>query len=113
MIQRKQTVFLFLAVVLALVCLFMRLTWLDALQGLLAVVACYTVFQFKNRLFQAKLCLLCLLLVFAWYIGLAVLQGSNITTVEALPMVEAILIFLARKGIIDDEKLVRAADRIR
>jgi len=28
-------------------------------------------------------------------------------------MVNAILIFLARKGILDDEKLVRAADRIR
>jgi len=34
-------------------------------------------------------------------------------TVEALPMVNAILIFLARKGILDDEKLVRSADRIR
>ena len=30
-----------------------------------------------------------------------------------MTMVAVILIFLARKGILDDEKLVRAADRIR
>jgi hypothetical protein len=41
-----------------------------------------------------------------------VLEG-RVGTVEGLPMVNAILIFLARKGILDDEKLVRAADRIR
>jgi len=50
--------------------------------------------------------------VFAWYIGVAVLEG-RVGTIEGLPMVNAILIFLARKGILDDEKLVRAADRIR
>jgi hypothetical protein len=51
-------------------------------------------------------------LVFVWYILLAVYQ-SYVTTIDALPLVDAILIFLARKGILDDEKLVRAADRIR
>jgi hypothetical protein len=41
-----------------------------------------------------------------------VLEGEA-SLVESLPMVAVILIFLARKGILDDEKLVRAADRIR
>ena len=58
------------------------------------------------------LCLVGLFVVFAWYIGLAVTEGQ-VGMVEGLPMVNAILIFLARKGILDDEKLVRAADRIR
>ena len=31
----------------------------------------------------------------------------------ALPAVSAILCFMARKGVLADEKLVRAADRIR
>lgn len=61
---------------------------------------------------QARLCLAGLFIVFVWYIGVAVLEG-RVDTVEALPMVNAILIFMARKGILDDEKLVRAADRIR
>ena len=112
MIQRKQTVFLLLTCIVALVCLFMRLQWLDALQAVSAVLSAYTIFQFRRRILQARLCLAGLFVIFAWYIGLAVLEG-RVGTVEGLPMVNAILIFLARKGILDDEKLVRAADRIR
>ena len=112
MIQRKQTVFLLLACIVALVCLFMRLQWLDALQAVSAVLSAYTIFQFRRRILQARLCLAGLFVIFAWYIGLAVLEG-RVGIVEGLPMVNAILIFLARKGILDDEKLVRAADRIR
>lgn len=112
MIQRKQTVFLLLAVVLALVCVIVDPTWLDALQGAVAAVAGYTIFLFKTRMRQAAFCLVAILLVLAWYVGLAVLQCQP-GTLDALPMCEAILIFLARKGIISDEKLVRAADRIR
>ena len=112
MIQRKQTVFLLLACIVALVCLFMRLQWLDALMAVSAVLSAYTIFQFRRRILQARLCLAGLFVIFAWYIGLAVLEG-RVGTVEGLPMVNAILIFLARKGILDDEKLVRAADRIR
>ena len=112
MIQRKQTVFLLLACIVALVCLIMRLQWLDALMAVSAVLSAYTIFQFRRRILQARLCLAGLFVIFAWYIGLAVLEG-RVGTVEGLPMVNAILIFLARKGILDDEKLVRAADRIR
>lgn len=112
MIQRKQTVFLLLACILALVCGIVRLQWIDVLLAVLAALSAYTIFQYKRRLFQARLCLAGLFLVFAWYIGVAVLE-ARVGTIEALPMVDAILIFLARKGILDDEKLVRAADRIR
>ena len=112
MIQRKQTVFLLLACILALVCLFMRLQWLDALLAVSAVLSAFTIFQYRRRIMQARLCLVGLFIIFAWYIGLAVLEG-RVGTIEGVPMVNAILIFLARKGILDDEKLVRAADRIR
>ena len=112
MIQRKQTVFLLLACVLALVCFFLRMQWVDALQLLSALLSAFTIFQYRRRIVQARLCLAGLAIVFAWYIGIAVLEG-RVGTVEALPMVDAILIFMARKGILDDEKLVRAADRIR
>ena len=112
MIQRKQTVFLLLACVLALVCFFLRWQWIDTLQLGSALLSAVTIFQYHRRIVQARLCLVGLFIVFAWYIGIAVLEGS-VGTVEALPMVNAILIFMARKGILDDEKLVRAADRIR
>lgn len=112
MIQRIQTVYLLLAAVLAVVCSCIRLTWLDALQLLTAAVCLGAIFLYAKRMLQAKICLVALLLVFAWYIGLAVLQGF-VNTFDCIPMIEAILIFLARKGIIHDEKLVRAADRIR
>ena len=112
MIQRIQSVYLLVAAVLAIVCFCLRLTWLDALQLVTAAICIATIFLYTKRMLQANLCLVALLTVFAWYIGLAVLQGY-VDTVDGLPMVEAILIFLARKGIIHDEKLVRAADRIR
>ena len=112
MIQRKQTVFLLLAAILAVVCLVVRLQWIDVLQGVSVVLSTYTIFLYRQRPLQARLCLAGLLVVFAWYIGVAVLEG-RVGTIEGLPMVNAILIFLARKGILDDEKLVRAADRIR
>jgi hypothetical protein len=112
MIQRKQTVFLLLAAILAVVCLVVRWQWIDILQGLSAALSVYTIFLYKKRLVQARFCLFGIVIVFVWYILLAVYQ-SYVTTIDALPLVDAILIFLARKGILDDEKLVRAADRIR
>ena len=112
MIQRKQTVFLLLAAILAVVCLVVRWQWIDIVQGLSALLSTFTIFQYKKRLQQAKLCLLGIALIFMWYILVAVYQGY-LNTIDALPMVNAMLIFMARKGILDDEKLVRAADRIR
>ena len=112
MIQRKQTVFLLLAAILAVVCAVVRWQWIDIVEGLSAVLSVYTIFIYKQRPRQAKLCLAGLLVVFVWYILLAVYQGY-VTTSESRPIISAMLIFMARKGILDDEKLVRAADRIR
>ena len=89
MIQRIQTVFLLLAAILAVVCLVVRWQWLDVVQGLSAVLSVYTIFIYRQRPRQAQLCLLGIALVFVWYILLAVYQG-NVTTIDALPMVNAI-----------------------
>ena len=116
MIQRIQTVYLLAAAILGLVHL---LAWpLFAVQALATVLSLWAIFLFKQRPRQAKICLAAVLMNLAWYIVLAVLiqQGQlpeSLPYTACLPLVAAILCFLARRGVLADEKLVRAADRIR
>lgn len=97
-------------------------TWpLFAMLLLASSVAVYSIFLYRRRLLQARLCVVSLLLYVAWYIGLVVVSKSlapdaqdfNLSIVAALPAVSAILCLMARNGILADEKLVRAADRLR
>lgn len=89
-----------------------------------AVIALGTIFMYKNRKLQMNLCAIGLLFSALWYvdyllmffgiIGLESTEGKmNVNFGACLPLVAIILVFLARKGVSDDEKLVRAADRIR
>lgn len=149
--QRKQTVFLFLAVVAAFVCLCLPIgyyepegmgvnavlynLWLKdadgvahlsvaALFGVLLVtcaIGLYAIFKFKNRIFQARLCMFSILMLVGWYLlygfygYIAKPEGTtfHFDFSACLPLVSLIFYVMARKGIIADEKLVRAADRIR
>lgn len=152
MIQRIQTLFLFLAVVCMVVCLCQPMgvffpdtmntgtelynLWTLALEDgsrsfanwpmfavllLAATVSLFAIFTFKNRKKQARMCVIAILLCMAWYISLVVfgylLEPENTkfypSVMAALPLVAVILLFMARHRIIADEKLVRAADRIR
>jgi len=116
MIQRKQTLFLLVAAILGLV---FWLSWpLFVIQAFASALSLYTIFIYKKRPLQAKLCLVTILIHFAWYIALAALihQGKadqNLPIVACFPLIAAILCFMARKAILADERLVRAADRIR
>ena len=110
MIQRKQTLYLLAAAIIGLLHL---LAWtLFAIQLLASIVCLYTIFKYKQRKRQAALCLVAVGLNIVWYLVLAVLiqQGmlpEAIPYVACLPLVAAILCFLARKGVIDDEKVVK------
>ena len=128
MIQRKQTVFLFLALVATICCLCMPVgtfvqqgmgtdstvfnLWMEqdgnknfAVWPLFVVlllscpVCLMAIFAFRNRMLQSKLCV----------VGMALHVGFA----SAFPVVALVLYFMARRGILADEKLVRAADRIR
>ena len=119
MIQRKQTLFLLVAAILGLV---FWLSWplfvIQAFASAASALSLYTIFIYKKRPLQAKLCLVTILIHFAWYILLAALihQGKadqNLPIVACFPLIAAILCFMARKAILADERLVRAADRIR
>jgi len=150
MIQRKQTIFLILAIICTVVamclpvCTFvsadgatsaMYNLWLTTADGVhqlkvwplfvillvtlpFAVVA---IFAYKNRMFQARLCRLNMFLIFGWYIVAIVYtrtlpeagSGMSFGIGWYLPFISMILYLLARRGIIADEKLVKAADRLR
>jgi peptidoglycan/LPS O-acetylase OafA/YrhL len=113
MIQRIQTVYLLVAAIVAVVCavfdgeLITRL-----LAALMAVVALVTIFLYRNRTLQTTLCNVVMCVGIMFYIVLAVKQ-PDMEWFLALPLVGVLLTFLARKGIVKDEKLVRSLDRIR
>ena len=80
-----------------------------------------TIFLFKNRMLQSRMCLCNLFLLVAWYIVFGVMTRNVISAdtdfhvafAVCLPAISIVLIFMARIAILKDEKLVRAADRIR
>ena len=150
MIQRKQTIFLLLAVIAMMACLCMPVgkfmsgtmqsdsvmynLWLTQADGsknfavwsLFAIglititVSIAAIFTYMNRRLQARLCVFNILLCIGWYAVYVVFtqtlcsKGAFKPEVAAcFPLVGIILYILARKGIMDDERLVRAADRIR
>ncbi len=81
----------------------------------------YTIFLYKRRPLQARLCMVNIFIMVLWYISMIVVSKQlspeamnfRLEIASSFPAVEAILLFMARKGILADEKLVRAADRIR
>lgn len=150
MIQRKQTIYLLIAVVLSVITLssqiatvsdqgltvsrLYNLLYTDVMGAahynvwplflillLAAAVSFYTIFIYKQRMRQAVLCMVAIMAYVAWYIALIVFSkmlapdalNFQLSWTAALPAVSVIFCFMARKAIIADEKLVRAADRIR
>lgn len=116
MIQRKQTLFLLVAVILGMV--HFQAWPLFVIQIFASAVSLYTIFIYKRRKLQATWCLVSIFANLAWYIALAVLvhQGKTaeqLPLTACLPIIAAILCLMARRAIIADEKLVRSADRIR
>lgn len=79
------------------------------------------IFSFNDRKLQSRLCLYNIILSLLWYVVLVatvlVLKEDAYTLQIKLqitfPLISLILHFMARRAIIADERLVRAADRIR
>ena len=154
MIQRIQTLYLLVVSVLMAVVLFVPIAWFaceggefrlyafalrsfdgEVVQsafymGVLLVAACVlpfiTIFLFRRRLLQIRLCVVEGVLL----VGAAVMEGiyyylacrafagfpfhlQGMRAVIALPVVCLVFVWLAARAIFRDELLVRAADRIR
>ncbi len=151
MLQRIQTVYLFLALIVTVVCLCLPIgaftpagmggdtmmfnLWKLLPEGghdfsvwplfVILLLTCplnlLTVFTYKNRKLQSRLCVYNVLLNLVW-IALYVVFGYvmvedgvtfNPQLAACLPGVAIILYVMARRGIQSDERLVRSMDRIR
>ncbi len=149
MIQRKQTLYLLLAAVVLIVCLCMPIgafepsgmgvaqEWFclgqqtdEGLQvdvipfatlAVTIILMLATIFMYKHRKRQAKLCTVAIVLCIVWYLYFGgYIYGAGMAGLRyqlhlgaCLPLIAIILIVMARKGIIADERLVRSIDRIR
>jgi hypothetical protein len=120
MIQRKQTIFLLVAFVAMLVCALMPVgvpyVWLVAVVAALGSMG--DIFLYTRRPLQARICIGLIGLSIIYYMAVAVYQHSIggelvFTWPLALPALAIVFWFMAYKGIVKDEKLVRSLDRIR
>ena len=150
MIQRKQTVFLFLALLATIACLCLPVgsfepqgmgtenqlmnLWINETNGgrnfcvwalfAILLVTCpintFAIFDYHNRKRQARFCMFSMLMIIGWYIVYGVFSQVlmpgftfHVEFAACLPVIAFILLWLARRSILADEALVRAADRIR
>ncbi len=151
MIQRIQTIYLLLATVILALILFLPIaSMVDAqansfsylfygvvdssntlviIDYPLAIILCLipflnliTIFLYKSRILQMRICIFNILLMFGslaliWFYSY---EAENVLFVDTyfsypvvFPLVAAILTFMAFRGIRKDEILVKSADRIR
>lgn len=85
-----------------------------------ALILClYTIFIYSNRKLQARFTLFSIMLLIGWYVVFVALMftipstGFDIEWPAYLPLAAIVLCKMAHRGILHDERLVRAADRIR
>jgi len=142
MIQRIQSVYLFLAALVSAILFYIPLFELpvataDAaprsfmissnallliLCSAIGIFSFIVIFIYKNRSFQLKACRLILIIIFImigllFYTSDTISNGLDQKVVfkvgTYLPLLQVIFIFLAYRAIKKDDELVRSADRLR
>ncbi len=150
MIQRIQTLYLMLAVAMLISCLAMpigsvepqgmgvsaKMFNLGLYQGenftaypllladlvITAALSLVTVFMFKRRALQMRLCTVSVVLCLLWYAYYAYcafvalpVDGAtfHVAFGACLPLIAIILLMMAHRGIKADDRLVKSMDRIR
>jgi len=130
MIQRIQTVYLLFAFCLAAILVFIPFSTLNSFteeffrgfNAAIAVAAIVTIFFYKNRRMQLRLCYAMLAGFVAIYLTYFIFNMQNFSLAELFghvryififPFISIILVYLAIRGIKKDEKLVRSLDRLR
>lgn len=98
-------------------------TWaLFVILLLSSTLTLFDIFLFRRRALQMRICVFSIILLLAWYAVYAFfaysISGSLQTGfrpgfVASIPAVSSILLYLAFRGIMKDEMLVRSLDRLR
>lgn len=128
MIQRIQTLYLLLCLVLTSVCVYFEVG-AEKHSWALTVIMCITgifevlgIFLFRRRALQMRICTFCIILLVGWYLALvafAYIMGDGLVGEyrpqlwASIPAINAILLYLAFRAILHDELLVRSLDRLR
>ena len=142
MLQRIQTVYLLIIVALTVATLFLPLAVLQqgdalfsfdasglstmigepellypawglfALTAIIAIIALVTIFLYKKRILQIRLCVFNALLILGFY-GFFAFLIYSLKIALSFPLVNLILDYLAIRNIGADEALVRSLDRLR
>ena len=142
MIQRQQSIYLLLTTIIAAILFYVPLfeyplattgttaqtffiasnSFLLILNISIGVLSFITIFLYKKRMLQLRACRLCLLLIFVLTALCFFTSDTLATTINQrvtfkagiyLPLIQIIFVFLAHRGIMKDEDLVRSADRLR
>jgi hypothetical protein len=142
MIQRIQSIYLLLTVLVSAALFYLPLFELPSsvegtgprefmitsnalllvLSSAIGVLAFVTIFLFKSRPLQIKVCRLILIMIFVmigllFYTSDTISNGLDQKVVfkigTYLPLLQVLFIFLAHRAIKKDENLVRSADRLR
>jgi hypothetical protein len=89
---------------------------------LLIVLIIYTIFRFKNRLHQLKLIKMCIFLNIIMVAGIFLNYPKFFTDIPPrmdfgpgayFPLISLVMLVLAHRYVLKDEKLVKSADRLR
>ena len=83
----------------------------------LGIVTLFTIFLYKKRIVQLRLCILAivldLLLLYLYYSEVLKFSQGTYSIASAMHLVIILSLFLAAKAINKDEKLVKDSDRLR
>lgn len=131
MIQRIQTIYLFLASIFAIIFIFSPYAFsgvytlntsdnvgVSVLSGLIAAVSLISIFLFRNRPLQMNICKLNIVLVLG-LVALAIYsayltEGNDTPAYGAVfPALALLGLFLAFRGVKADHNLVRSVNRLR
>ena len=131
MIQRIQTIFLFISAIICFLFLFIPIGEIDTIMLIVkdisistiitiasGILSIFALFLFKNRKLQIRICLINIALLFMnisyiYFYFTEINTEHSISPLIMTPLAAILFLLLALRTIKKDEELVRSADRIR
>lgn len=135
MIQRVQSLYLFIIAALFATLFFTKFVGMNEIEygvtdsvymiiinAVIALLALGTIFCFNNRTLQVRVSIFNMVLMLGWYAMAAFVTyndlggafwNGNMKLVLTIPLISIILDYLAIRGILKDDALVKSYDRLR